>query len=213
VIPDPAPIAEPPVPITWVSFGVLAGSVIVFLLDALFFQGQLKAMGTLYGPAVAAGEWWRPFTAVFVHGNQIHLLFNMMAVMSLGRDVEISIGSFRFLIASIVGAMGSAIVVLMWKFDQPTVGASGMILAWAGALLPIATEATRRQLGIWLAQIAVISLLPMISGAGHLGGFLFGLPCGWVMRRPATLFQTLAPILVFVSAVLLYLAGTGRLTI
>jgi len=211
VIPEPAPVAEPPPPTPWVSYVVLGGSVLVFGADALFTQDQLKAALLLFGPAVAAGQWWRPLSMVFAHGNLIHLVFNMMAVLSLGRDVERGIGSFRFLIASIVGAMGSSFAVLVWNFDQPTLGASGMILAWAGALLPIANKAGRRQLGIWLVQVAVISLLPMVSGAGHLGGFLFGLPCGWVMRGRKTLFQTVAPMLVFVSAVLLYLAGSGRL--
>ncbi len=210
--PEPAlPAATPALQIPWVSYAVLGGSVLVYFADALFTQGQLKQLGLLYGPAVQQGQGWRPFTMVFVHGNLLHLVFNMMAVLSLGRDVERGIGSFRFFIASLVGAMGSAFAVLVWKFDQPTVGASGMILAWAGALLPIANQSGRRQLGIWLAQVALISLLPMVSGAGHVGGFLFGLPCGWVMRRPRALFQTVAPILVFVAAALLYLAGSGRI--
>ncbi len=211
--PAPAATLAPPLPIPWVCYAVLGGSVGVFGIDALLTQGQLKSALLLYGPAVVAGQWWRPFTTLFVHGNLIHLVFNMMAVWSLGRDVERSIGSFRFMIASLVGAMGSAFAVLVWNFDQPTVGASGMILAWAGALLPIVNQSARRQLGIWLAQVALISLLPMVSGAGHVGGFLFGLPCGWLMRRPRALFQTVAPILVFMAATLLYLVGSGRLKI
>jgi rhomboid protease GluP len=202
---------QPPPPIPFVCYAILAGSVGVFIVDALVTHGALAELLGLYGPYVAKGDWWRPFTTVFVHGNVLHIVFNMMAVMSLGRAVEASIGSFRFLIATLVGAMGSAFAVLVWKFDQPTVGASGVILAWAGAVLPIVTSAGRRQLLIWLAQVAVLSLLPQVSGAGHVGGFLFGLPCGWVMRRPRALFQTLAPVLLFASGVLLYLAGSGRL--
>jgi rhomboid protease GluP len=213
VIPEPAPTAAPPLPIPWVSYTVLGLCVAVYLADELVAEGQLKQLMLLYGPAVAQGQWWRPFSTVFVHGNAIHLLLNMMVLMSLGRDVERGIGTFRFLIASIVGAMGASIAVLVWNFDQPTVGASGMILAWAGVLVPIANTAGRKQLGIWLLQMAVISLIPGISGAGHLGGFLAGLPCGWVMRRPRALFQTVAPILVFVAAALLVLAGTGRMKI
>ena len=154
---------------------------------------------------------WRPFTTVVAHGNVLHIVFNMMAVVTLGRTIEASIGSFRFVIATLVGTMGSAFAVLVWSFEQPTVGASGVILAWAGAILPIASKSGRRQLLVWLAQVALISLLPMVSGAGHVGGFLFGLPCGWVMRQNRQLFATLAPVLVFISGALLYLAGSGRL--
>lgn len=210
MISEPTPEPVPRSPIPWVSCVVLAGSVAVYAADALLVEGKLGNLLSLYGPAVAAGQWWRPFTTVFVHGGMIHLAFNMMAVMSLGRDVERGIGSFRFLITSIVGAMGSAFAVLVWSFEQPTVGASGMILAWAGALLPIVNKAGRRQLGIWLVQVAVISLLPMVSASGHVGGFVFGLPCGWVMRRPRGFFQLVAPVMVFICAVLLFVAGTGR---
>jgi membrane associated rhomboid family serine protease len=207
--PEPAP-AESAGRATWVCWAILVGSVAEFVVDRLGSRAWLGGRLALYGPYVARGDWWRPFTAVFVHANLMHLVFNMVAVWSLGRMVESSIGSARFLVATVVGAMGSAFVVLVWRFDQPTVGVSGVILGWMGAILPIATRAGRRQLGVWLAQIFFISLLPQVSGAAHAGGFLFGLPCGWLMRRPRGSFRTLAPLLVLATAVLLYLAGSGR---
>ena len=45
-----------------------------------------------------------------------------------------------------------------------------------------------------------ISLLPFVSWAGHLGGFVFGLPCGLALRAGPRTFPYLAPILLFVSA-------------
>ena len=201
----PEPPAARPTP--WVSGTIFLGSVAVFIAGR--FVPGLDGVLLLHGPRVAQGDWWRPFTATFVHGDLIHIVFNMMAVVSLGRDVERAIGSFRFLITSVVGAMGTAIAVMAWSFDQCMVGASGVILSWAGALLPIASQTGRRQLGIWLVQVAVISLLPFVSSAGHLGGFLAGLPCGWVMRRPRPQFQTAAPLLVFAAAIALYLVGRG----
>lgn len=205
--PQPPAAPPPPTPIPWVSGTIFVGSVAVFVVGRLV--PGLDAWLWLHGPRVAGGDWWRPFTATFVHGDLIHIVFNMMAVVSLGREVERAIGSFRFLITSVVGAMGTAIAVMAWSFDQRMVGASGVILSWAGALLPIASQTGRRQLGIWLVQVAVISLLPFVSAAGHLGGFLAGLPCGWVMRRPRPQFQTAAPMLVFAAAIALYLVGRG----
>ncbi len=213
MIPEPVEPTAPPVPVPYVSYAVLACCVLVFLLDAFVLDDQLVDAMRLYGPLVKQGQWWRPLSFVFVHGGPIHLGFNMMAVMSLGRDVERAVGTFRFIVASIVGALGSAIAVLVWNFDQPTVGASGMIIGWAGLMVPVVSKAGRRQLGVWLAQIAVLSLIPGISGAGHLGGFLGGLPCGFMMRGSKARFQTMAPVLLFVAAVLTVLAGTGRLSL
>ncbi len=216
MIPEPAePVApsQPPAAVPYVSYAVLAGSVIVFLLDSFVLDNGLRGALGLYGPLVKQGQWWRPLTFVFTHGGPLHLGLNMMVVMSLGRDVERGVGTFRFLISSIVGALASAVAVLIWDFDQPTVGASGMILGWAGVLVPIIGTAGRKQLGIWLVQMALISLIPGISGAGHLGGFLGGLPCGFIMRGSKTRFQTMAPVLLFIAAVLTVLAGTGRLSL
>lgn len=214
--PEQAPVAAPP---TVVSYGIVAFSVAGFVLDLLFPgavalpSGEVVAVhqGMLLGPLVRQGEWWRVFSTLFTHGNALHLLFNMSAVWTLGRVLEGAIGSYRFLITSIVGALGAATLVLIFNYQVPTVGASGMILSWAGAMIPIATRQGRRSLGVWLVQVLVISLLPGVSWAGHLGGFLFGIPCGLVMRRPGSVFITAAPVLVFVAAVLVVLAGTGRL--
>ena len=42
--------------------------------------------------AVADGEWWRLLTSGFLHFGPIHLLFNMMALWVIGRDIEPALG-------------------------------------------------------------------------------------------------------------------------
>ena len=42
--------------------------------------------------AVADGEWWRVITGGFLHFGPIHLLFNMMALWVIGRDIEPALG-------------------------------------------------------------------------------------------------------------------------
>src|SRR4029453_9294370 len=53
--------------------------------------------GALYGPAVAAGDWWRLFTAPFLHYGPIHLAFNMLALWWFGSAVEATVGRGRYL--------------------------------------------------------------------------------------------------------------------
>ncbi len=210
----------PPLPRPWVSYFVIAGSAAMFFLDRLYSQPILDPEGSmvgvlaplaLYGPAVQAGEYWRILGAVLEHGGPIHLLFNMSVVVTLGFNLERGIGSLRFLGLSLVTALGASTLSLLADFDVMTVGASGMILGWAGAMLPISTRQGRQELFIWLAQVAVLSLLPFVSWAGHLGGFLFGLPCGLALRMGRQVYARALPILLFLSLVVaLYAAHPER---
>ncbi|WP_224360413.1 rhomboid family intramembrane serine protease [Hyalangium versicolor] len=161
----------------------------------------------LYGPLVQQGEYWRLLSCVFEHGSPFHLLFNMMVVYSLGFMLERSIGSWRFLGLCFVTALGGSALSLFVDFDRPMVGASGMILGWAGVMLPIATEQGRRQLGIWLVQMVVISLIPGVSWAGHLGGFLFGLPCGIALKLGRAVYARALPLILFITAVVAMFAA------
>jgi membrane associated rhomboid family serine protease len=158
--------------------------------------------GALYAPSVRDGEWWRVITYAFEHGGRIHLLFNMLAIYSLGIPLERRIGTVRFLQLSFVVCLGSAALVLLLPGaggPVPTVGASGVIFGWAGALLFLLGRAQVRELGRLLLLNALISLLPGVSWQGHLGGFLFGLPCGFILRREPEAFSARAPILAAVA--------------
>lgn len=41
-------------------------------------------------------QWYRFITPIFLHGGLIHIIFNMLVQMTIGRDVERLIGSIRF---------------------------------------------------------------------------------------------------------------------
>lgn len=204
---------------TPVCSAIIVGSAVMFLLGhghylplvsskpdaiALAHAGNPLA---LYGPLVQQGEYWRMLTCVFEHGSPLHILFNMSVVWTLGFMLERAIGSWRFLGLSIVTALGASAFALFFDFDRPMVGASGMILGWAGAMLPIATEQGRRQLGTWLVQVVIISLLPGVSWAGHLGGFLFGLPCGVALRMGRSVYARALPLILFITAVVAMFAA------
>lgn len=199
--------------IPWISGAVLVISVLVFAAEA-FARIPLLERFALHGPPVVReGEWHRVLTTVVTHGSLMHIGFNMMVLWSLGISFERGIGTWRFALISLITALGSAVFVLWFAFDVYTVGASGMILGWAGAMLPIATKQGRRQLSTWLIQIALLSALPLffpailISWQGHLGGFLFGLPAGLLLRERAKYFPIGAPVLLFVTAALVVVAA------
>lgn len=72
---------------------------------------------------------WQPVTHQFLHGGIFHLLFNMLALLSLGPHVERYIGQKEFLkfylICGIVAGMFNSIFTE--TINTPMVGASGAI--------------------------------------------------------------------------------------
>ena len=213
--PPGPPRPQVALPRPYVCYGLVAGAVAMFFLGGNLCQTLVTPSGArgflpllaLYGPAVQAGEYWRLLGMVFAHGSVVHRLFYMSFVFTMGQTLERGIGSLRFLALSLVTALGGSAVALFFTVDVVTVGASGMSLGWGGAMLPIATQQGRKDLYFWLVQVAVISLLPGVSWAGHLGGFLFGLPCGMALRQGPKFYARAIPVLLFIAAAVALVAA------
>jgi len=141
-------------------------------------SGSLFAATALAPVQVAGGGWWRLVTSGFLHIGLLHLLFNMIALWFIGRDVELVLGRLRFSVlygASLLG--GSAAVMLFGNPGGEVAGASGAIFGLMGALLVLLR---RMQLPMTQALVivglnVVLSLtVPGISLLGHLGGLVVG---------------------------------------
>jgi membrane associated rhomboid family serine protease len=161
----------------------------------------LHRVGALEPYAVVVqGEYWRLFTALFLHGGFTHLLFNIFALYILGPPLERSLGTIRFaacyLISGLVssaGVVGLAVVGFV-QVGQ-LVGASGCIMgivgAWAGFLVRHRhVPQARQRLGniglIVVIQIAFDLSTPQVSMAAHLCGLIAGFFLGLVLAPRAT---------------------------
>ena len=160
----------------------------------------LHQIGALEPYAVVVqGQYWRLFTALFLHGGFAHLLFNLFALYVLGPPLERSIGTVRFALCYLIsGLASSAGVVLLTVIGlvQVTqlVGASGCIMgivgAWAGFLLrhrhaPHAKQRLANIFMIIVIQTAFDLSTPQVSMAAHLCGLIAGFFLGLVLTpRP-----------------------------
>lgn len=202
-------------PFPWICALIIGGSILVYALQtwvlATWKPRTAEAalaitlrFGALYTPSVRDGEWWRVFSFVFTHGGLMHLVFNVLATTALGVPLERRIGTARFAQLSVVACLGSAAFVILFPRGTPlpTVGASGVVFGWAGALLPLLAREQKAELLKLLLLNAVISLLPGISWQGHLGGFVFGLACGVLLRADPIAFSSRTPMLAGLGAAL-----------
>ncbi len=155
----------------------------------------------LVKPLYFHGEWWRLFTAPFLHGNIVHLLMNGAAMAYLGKRVEVFARwphlPLVFLFAATIGGEASARLVA-----APSVGASGGLMGWLGFLLVFETlhkqlvpRRARRRLAAGVFLTALIGLIGyrFIDNAAHAGGLLAGMayaaivfPASASPRRPRT---------------------------
>lgn len=162
--------------------GSLAG------LEATFVQNLAQ-----FNPAVAAGEWWRLFTPVLLHGSLMHILFNMWALWVLGPQIERGVGTWPFV--SLYLASAAVGGVFLFYLGSPTalaVGASGAIFGLFGIWLNWAVhrrgtvqgQALLRQIGFLLLLNAALPLmLPGIAWQAHLGGLIAGFVIGEIWSR------------------------------
>src|SRR5690606_36877259 len=157
-----------------------------------------------YNPYQATLEFlpWQMLTYGFLHGDLMHLLFNMLALVMFGASLEYTWGNKRFLtyyLVSVVGAGLCQLVVAAWAVAQgggayPTVGASGgvfgLLLAF-GMLFPhrrimllippMPIKARTLVIGYGLLELylGVTGTAPGAAHFAHLGGMLFG----WLLIR------------------------------
>jgi membrane associated rhomboid family serine protease len=164
--------------------------------------GEVFTNGALFGPAVAAGEWWRIVTAGFLHAGILHLAFNMYFLYFLGTLMEPEIGKLRFGIIYVVSLLGGSFgALLLSRPDAVTVGASGAVFGMMGAAIigmrARGIDPMQSGLGMTLVlNLGITFLIPGISIGGHIGGLVAGGVVGYLMFEIAERRRsTLAPVL------------------
>lgn len=136
----------------------------------------------LYGPAVAAGEWWRLVTSGFVHYGLVHLAFNMYVLWLVGRFLEPAAGSLRFFAIYTASLLAGAAGALILDPNALTGGASGAVFGVAAAATLALTSLGVSFGSTGFGPLLVVNLLlgfviANVSVGGHLGGLLGGLLC------------------------------------
>ncbi len=170
-----------------VSLTIVAVCVAVYVLglagagDALTLR-----LGNLAGPVlidgdpagVATGQYYRLFTAAFLHAGLLHLVMNMFALAQLGPTLESALGRVRFLTLYVLSALGgSTLSYLVSDQGSLGVGASGAIFGLFGAYYVVVRRlgGQTRSIATLLAVNLVITFaVPIIDWRAHLGGLVTG---------------------------------------
>lgn len=143
----------------------------------------LYQLGMTGGVAWAQGWWWTVFTAMYLHGSLLHIVFNVMWIRNLGPAVTEVYGAGRaFLLFNVAGAGGFLASNVMT--GTPTIGASGSIFGLLAALIVYGRRRGSSVVTQQLWQYAILLglfgfIMPGINNWAHGGGFA----AGWIAAQ------------------------------
>ncbi|KAK4554358.1 hypothetical protein LTR86_008566 [Recurvomyces mirabilis] len=144
----------------------------------------------------APNQWWRFIVPIFIHAGIIHISFNLLLQLTLGKDIELLIGSVRF--AIVYFAAGIFGFVLGGNFAANGIascGCSGSLFGILAINLLDLLYTWKDRKGpvkdlLWIVLDIIIAfvlgLLPGLDNFSHIGGFLMGLVLGvCILRSPS----------------------------
>lgn len=160
--------------------------------------GALMKFGANNGVAVVVNhEWWRPFTAMFVHVGGLHLLVNMYSLWQVGAFVERLLGRTMLAAVYVLTGLAASFASIMWNPIGISAGASGAIFGLFGiitgftirarhALPPTTLSALRSSIVTTLGfNLLFVATMPFLDHAAHAGGFAAGVLAGVVATSSA----------------------------
>lgn len=185
----------------WVSIAWVGLVCVFYFLNES--RVDLRTPGMLDSVALSHGQWWRLFTAIWLHADLAHLASNAMfgfilLGLTMGR-YGAGVGLFAPYLA---GAAGNVLSWLCASQPRFGLGASGMVMGCLGLLAIQSISLWRKtphtgkhfvvSLFAGTMLFVLLGLTPGTDVVAHLGGFAGGLVLGsWlipllrVFRKPA----------------------------
>ena len=197
---------------------LIAINVVAFIMQQI--PGlYITNLGVNAGPLTLSGQYWRLFTAGFLHANIFHIGMNMWCLWSLGRLSERLFGKWQTFMIYMLTGVGGALLSIAYRPEHAELGASGAVFGIVGAVMAGVrfgdlniSHGEKRAIFSSALSFAVLNFilgatLANVDNMCHLGGFvtglIVGLPLGAFARKNALL--QLATVVV--TAGVLFAAG------
>lgn len=160
----------------YILSGLLSGNLLS--IDTL----TLYKLGANEKISILAGQIYRLFTYMFLHGNITHIFVNMYSLSVLGNQIETVLGKVKFLIIYLFSGLTAGLLSAILT-GGVSIGASGAIFGLLGALLYFGYhyriylgEALKRQIiPIIILNLMIGFMIPGIDNAAHVGGLVGGI--------------------------------------
>ena len=177
---------------------VIINVIVYLILEQLGSTEDTEFMlkkGAVYPPEILRGEYWRLFTAMFMHFGFEHILNNMFVFICAGPILAQGLGHVKYLILYLMAGMGGSTLSCLHMLQSGeyavSAGASGAIFGIIGALLWIVIRHKGKYetlTGKGLVFMILITLYYGVSSKGvdnwgHIGGLLMGFVMAVILYR------------------------------
>ncbi|KAL6637208.1 hypothetical protein ACP70R_024780 [Stipagrostis hirtigluma subsp. patula] len=183
--------------IPFITSGVVLICGVIYLLCLLIGYDSYDEICFLPSAVASHFQVYRFYTSVLFHGSLLHVLFNMLALVPLGTELERIMGSVRLLFLMFLLATTNAILHLIIAFlvaynpvspvsylvNECSIGFSGVIFSMIVIETSLSGVQSRSVFGLfnvpaqWYAWILLVLfqfLASNVSLLGHLCGILSG---------------------------------------
>lgn len=179
---------------------IIAINVAIFM--SLSMMGDTKngmflmKYGAMYTHFLSEGEWWRLFSAMWLHFGAEHLISNMFMLWFVGNMLLKAFSWWQYGLTYLLSGLGGSMLSYLWmsRSDRLVIsaGASGAIYGIVGALFCVVLKHGGQFEHIRTKQIllAVICYLSYgfttqgVDAWAHLGGMVVGFLCTLVIYYP-----------------------------
>lgn len=172
--------------------GVFVAGMMFFIHAKLPTGSYRDSINDTFGSSashVLDGEWYRLATALFLHGDDMHLAGNMGGILLFGTSVAsitgVGLGWFLILVS---GILGNGLNALLFQNNHLSIGSSTAIFGAVGILAGIRFLRIIQDKGFHISSIlplgAGFALLGLLGSSSHsditahLFGYLSGLVLG-----------------------------------
>ena len=155
----------------YVTYFLIAVNIIFYVVPLLLGQyNNIINDYCVHGPSIRAGQYYRLFTGMFLHGNIWHIFFNCYALYVIGSQIENFFGKFKYIIIYLVSGLVGSLFSMTFSGGVGSIGASGAIFGLMGSLLYFGYHYR-----VYLGNVLKSQIIPLIIFNLALGFILAGI--------------------------------------
>jgi GlpG protein len=161
-------------------------------ISQVLFTHATPDLPSHFLPEVRAGEVWRLITPIFLHGDFMHIIFNMMWLAQFGKFIESRFGGAKLLALVMAIGVGSNLAQYLWSRSPYFGGMSGVNYGLFGFLWMKGKfgrdqnwqmhPQTVQLMLMWMV-LCFTGLLGPIANGAHVGGLVIGALLGFSSAR------------------------------